>query len=229
MNKGAIQVASTARLFANVRFGPCSVVEDFVVIGRPPKGVAEGDLETVLGEGALVRSHTVIYAGNVIGKRFATGHGALIRECNEIGDDVSIGSHSIVEHHVRIGSRVRVHSGAFIPEFSLLEDEAWIGPHVVFTNVLHPLCPEVPKCIKGPTICRGAKIGARAVVLPAVKVGEMAIVAAGAVVTKDVPPRMVVAGNPARIIRSIDELTCPWDYIAHPYPPLEQHRTLEEH
>lgn len=210
--------ATAYRLFNNVILGADCVIEDYVIIGRPPKGVKDGELETRIGSGAIIRSHTVIYAGNVIGERFATGHGVLIRELNSIGDDVSIGSHSIIEHHVTIGNRVRVHSGAFIPEFSILEDEAWIGPHVVFTNVLHPLCPEVPKCIKGPTIRRGAKIGAGATVLPSVTVGEMALIAAGAVVTKDVPPRCVVVGNPAHVVRTIDEIKCPWDYIAHPYP-----------
>lgn len=213
--------APQVRLYQNVSVGPRSILEDFVVIGRPPKGVADGELETRLGQEALVRSHTVIYAGNIIGDRFATGHGVLLRELNRIGNDVSIGSHSIVEHHVVIGNRVRIHSGAFIPEYSVLEDDAWIGPHVVFTNVLHPLCPEVAKCIKGPTIRSGAKVGAGATILPAVTVGEMALVAAGAVVTADVPARAVVVGNPARVVRTIDELSCPWDYIAAPYPRSE--------
>lgn len=208
------------RVYRNVLLGADCFIEDFVIIGRPPKGFADGELETRIGAAAMIRSHTVIYSGNVIGDRFATGHGVLIREQNIIGSDVSIGSHSIIEHHVTIGDRVRVHSGAFIPEFSLLEDGAWIGPHVVFTNVLHPLCPEVPKCIKGPTIRSGAKIGAGAIVLPSVTVGEMALVAAGAVVTRDVPARAVVAGNPARIVKTIDELTCPWEYVATPYPRL---------
>jgi len=220
-------IASTARLFLNVTLGDGCEVEDFVLIGRPPKGAAEGELETRIGEKGLIRSHTVIYAGNRIGARFATGHGVLLRESNRIGDDVSIGSHTVIEHDVSIGHRVRIHSSAFIPEFSVIEDDGWIGPHVVFTNVLHPLCPEVSRCIKGPTIRAGAKIGAGAIVLPSVIVGEMALVAAGSVVNRDVPPRTVVAGNPARIIRTIDTLTCPWDYIAHPYPALP-HSTEEE-
>lgn len=206
------------RIYPNVALAKECRLGDFVVIGVPPEGKGDGELETHIGVGAIIRSHTVIYAGNRIGNHFMTGHGALIREENEIGNHVSIGSHSIVEHHTRIGSRVRIHSGAFIPEFCILEDEAWIGPNVVFTNVLHPMCPEVPKCIKGPTLMRGAKIGANATVLPSVVVGEMAIVAAGAVVTRDVPARMVAAGNPARVVKSIDELTCPWDYVIHPYP-----------
>lgn len=209
------------KVYPGVDLGADAVIGDFAVVGLPPSRRAPGELATVIGPGALIRSHTVIYAGNRIGARFATGHGALVREENTIGDDVSIGSHSVIEHHVTIGNGVRVHSGAFIPEFSVLEDGAWVGPNVVFTNVLHPLCPEVSKCIKGPTIGRGAKIGANSTLLPSVVVGEMAMVAAGAVVVRDVPPRTVVAGNPARVIKSIDELGCPWEYVAHPYPPPE--------
>lgn len=205
------------KIYPNVKLGVGCVIGDYVVIGVPPGGKGEGELETVIGAGAVIRSHTVIYAGNVIGDNFATGHGTLIREENRIGDNVSIGSHTVIEHHVQIGNRVRVHSSAFIPEFSTLEDESWIGPHVVFTNVLHPLCPEARQCIKGPTIKRGAKIGANCTVLPSVTVGEMAFVAAGSVATKDVPARSVAAGNPAKVIKMIDKFDCPWDYIEHPY------------
>lgn len=208
----------TYRIYRSVTLGSDCVVGDFCVIGVPPGKRTDGELETRIGAGAVLRSHTVIYAGNVIGDHFMTGHGALIREENVIGDHVSIGSHSILEHHTRLGNHVRIHSGAFVPEFSVVEDEAWIGPNVVVTNVLHPLCPAVAECIKGATIRRGAKIGANATLLPGVVIGEMALVAAGAVVTKDVAARAVVAGNPARVINTIDDLTCPWEYVAHPYP-----------
>lgn len=211
-------MTETFRIYKNVILGPDTSIGDYVILGVPPGGKTEGELETRIGANAVIRSHTVIYAGNVIGSGFATGHGALVRESNAIGNRVSIGSHSIVEHHVTIEDGVRIHSGAFIPEFSVLEEGCWIGPHVVFTNVLHPLCPEVSKCIKGPTIHRGAKIGANSTLLPSVVVGEMALVAAGSVVVHDVPARAVVAGNPAKVIKSIDELGCPWEYVAHPYP-----------
>jgi acetyltransferase-like isoleucine patch superfamily enzyme len=208
------------RLYPNVHLGEGCTIGDYVIIGVPPSGKQDGELETHIGPGAVVRSHSVIYAGNVIGARFQTGHSALIREQNVIGDNVSIGSHSIVEHHVRLGDGVRIHSQAFIPEFTVLEEGAWIGPNVVFTNVLHPLCPEVGRCIRGATVGRGAKIGANATILPAVTIGQMALVAAGAVVAHDVAARAVVAGNPARVVKTIDELTCPWEYVAHPYGDL---------
>lgn len=210
-------ISPTARIYPNVRFGENVEIGDFAIIGVPPRGKAEGELPTVIGDGAVIRSHSVIYAGNMIGNHFQTGHHVMIREENQIGDDVSIGTSSVVEHHVRIADRARIHTQAFVPEYSILEEGAWIGPNVVLTNALHPLCPRAKDCLKGPTIKRGAKIGANSTILPYVVVGEDALVGAGSVVVKDVPPRMVVAGNPARVIKGIDELTCPLELIDKPY------------
>jgi acetyltransferase-like isoleucine patch superfamily enzyme len=148
----------------------------------------------------------VIYAGNRIGARFQTGHSVLIRELNEIGDDVSVGSHSIVEHHVRIGNRVRIHSNVFIPEFSILEDDAWIGPNVVVTNALYPGSPSAKSDLRGAHVMRKARVGANATLLPGVTIGRDALIGAGAVVVRDVPDGKVVVGNPARIIKDLREL-----------------------
>jgi len=205
------------RLYPNVRLGKDVEIGDYVVIGVPPRGREAGELPVVIGDGAVIRSHTVIYAGNRIGHGLQTGHGVMIREENRIGDNVSLGTNSVVEHHVIIGNGVRLHSNVFVPEYSVLEDGCWLGPNVVVTNALHPLCPKVKDCIKGATIRRGAKIGANATLLPDIVIGEMALVGAGAVVTRDVPAGVVVAGNPARVVRQVAELTCPYDLIAHPY------------
>ena len=202
-------VAETSRLYPNVEIGEGSVVEDFVIIGKPPRGAAPGDLPTVIGPGAVIRSHTVIYAGNVIGAHFQTGHAALLRESNRIGDNVSVGSHSVIEHHVEIEDRVRIHSQAFVPEYTTLKRGSWVGPGARLTNAPHPLCPDVPKCLKGPVLEPGAKIGANATLLPGVVIGENALVGAGAVVTKNVAGGAVVAGNPARVVKHIRDLRCP--------------------
>ncbi len=197
---------ATALLHPNVTLGADAVIGAFVVIGEPPRGRVAGELPTIIGPGAIIRSHTVIYAGNVIGARFQTGHGVLIREENRIGDDVSIGSHSIVEHHVTLGNGVRIHSNAFIPEYSVLEEGAWVGPGVVFTNAAYPLSRNAKAQLKGPHLRPGAKIGAGAVLLPGVVIGRDALVGAGAVVVHDVPDGAVVVGNPARIIKTIAEI-----------------------
>jgi acetyltransferase-like isoleucine patch superfamily enzyme len=196
----------THRIHDNVLLGPGCVVEDFCILGAPPRDVREGELQTTIGEGATIRSHTVIYAGNVIGRRFQTGNKVNIRESNRIGDNVSIGTLSVIEHHVEIADNVRIHTQVFIPEYSVLEEGCWVGPNVVLTNAKYPLSPGVKDRLAGPVIRRGAKIGANATLLPGVIIGEHALVGAGAVVVRDVPAGMVVAGNPARAIRPLSEL-----------------------
>lgn len=200
------QMAKSARTFHNVTIGADSMVGDFCVIGQPPRGKRAGELGTRIGARAVIRSHTVIYAGNIIGDDFQTGHGALVREENEIGNNVSIGSHSIVEHHVKIGNGVRIHSNVFVPEYSILEDDCWLGPNVVITNARYPRSKNVKENLKGAMIKRGAKIGANATLLPGIVVGENALVGAGAVVVDDVPDGAVVVGNPARVIKTIEAI-----------------------
>lgn len=190
----------------NVTLGAGASIGEFCIVGEPPRGKKPGELETRLGARAVVRSHTVIYAGNVIGDDFQTGHGALVREDNQIGNNVSIGSHTIVEHHVKIGDNVRLHSNVFVPEFTVLEEGCWLGPNVVVTNARYPRSRNVKEQLRGATIKRGAKIGANATLLPGVTVGENALVGAGAVVVGDVPAGAVVAGNPAKVIKRLDEI-----------------------
>ena len=156
----------TCRIYPNVELGPGAEIGEFVIIGLPPRGKAAGQLATVIGSNAVIRSHTVIYAGNVIGDEFQTGHAAMVRELNKIGHNVSIGTHTVIEHHVNIEDDVRIHSQAFIPEYSVLEQACWIGPNVVFTNALYPRSAGAKHHLNGPRICRDAKIGANSTLLP---------------------------------------------------------------
>jgi acetyltransferase-like isoleucine patch superfamily enzyme len=200
------RVVKTYRIHENVTLGEGSFVEDFCIVGSPPRGIRDGELATIIGEGATIRSHTVIYAGNAIGRHFQTGNKVNIRESNHIGHDVSVGTLSVIEHHVEIADNVRIHTQVFIPEFSVLEEGCWIGPNVVLTNAKYPLSPGVKDRLAGPVIRKGAKIGANATLLPGVVIGENALVGAGAVVVHDVPAGTVVAGNPARVIGQVSHL-----------------------
>jgi acetyltransferase-like isoleucine patch superfamily enzyme len=201
MNSG-----DTAIIYPGVVWGGAYTLGPFVIVGQAPRGHQPGELATRIGAGAYINSHTVIYAGNIIGTNLMVGHGVLIREQNEIGDDVSIGSGGNVEHHVRIGNRVRLHSNVFVPELSVLEDDCWLGPNVVVTNARYPATPTTKEELVGVYIEKRAKIGANTTILPGVRIGTDALVGAGAVVTVDVPPGAVVAGNPARVIKYISQI-----------------------
>jgi len=202
-------VSKKAIIHPNVTLGAGCVVEDFVIIGAPPSGYADGELNTTIGKNAVIRSHTVIYAGNIVGDNFQTGNKANVRELNQIGNNVSIGTLSVVEHHVTIGNGVRIHTQVFIPEYTIIEENCWIGPNAVFTNAKYPNSPMAKKELSGCYLEKESVVGANCTLLPGVRIGTRAIIGAGAVVTKDVLPGMVMTGNPAKHTNTIDNL--PYD------------------
>jgi UDP-3-O-[3-hydroxymyristoyl] glucosamine N-acyltransferase len=161
-------MSHTSRIYPNVSIGSGCNLGDFTIIGEPPRGKAAGELPTVIGVGAIIRSHTVVYAGNRIGDRFETGHGVLVREENQIGHDVSIGSHTVVEHHVVIGIR-HIHSGAFIPGIFRLRNGVLDGRVSLRTPLPHSR--KIKAMLRGPVIKSRARIGAGAVLLPGVTIG----------------------------------------------------------
>ncbi len=205
-----------ARTFQNVTLGDGAVVDDTAAIGVPPGGAADGELPTLIGPGAVIRSHAVIYAGTTIGARFNAGHGALVREQNVLGDDVSVGTNAAVEFGNRVGDRVRIHTGCFLAN-CVVEDDVFIGPNVVFTDDPHPMCPRYSECVGGATVRRHVSIGANATILPGVEIGEGSLVGAGAVVVANVEAGVVVAGNPARVVKRVEELVCWPGFFERPY------------
>jgi len=194
------------KIYENVTIGKNTLIEDFVIVGKPPRNKNPGELHTIIGNDGIIRNFTIIYAGNKIGDNFQTGDFVTIRELNNIGNNVSIGTKSDIQHHIIIEDNVRIHSLAFVPEYSILKSGCWIGPKVCFTNVLFPNTPKAKKHLKGPIIEENAKIGANATILPKIIVGKNSLVGAGSVVTKSVPKNKVVCGNPAKVIKDISEL-----------------------
>ncbi|MCD6237172.1 MAG: N-acetyltransferase [Thermoplasmata archaeon] len=203
------EMAETARILKNVKLGENVTIGDYVIIGVPPRGKKEGELETVIGDNAVIRSHTVIYAGNIIGNNFQTGHHVNVREENSIGDNVSIGTKTVVEFKTKIEDNVRIHSQAFIPEYCALKEGCWIGPNVVLTNARYPKSKRSKEFLEGVVVGRNAKIGANSTILPGVKIGDNALVGAGSVVTEDVSAGKVVVGNPAKVIGDVKSLKYP--------------------
>ena len=123
----------------------------------------------------------------------------------EIGQDCNICAHSLIEGDVIVGDRVTVKSGVFLWDGTRVADDVFIGPNATFTNDPLPRSKAYPEVFEGIILEKGSSIGANATILPGVRVGEYAMVGAGAVVTKDVPPYAVVVGNPARVIRMMDK------------------------
>jgi acetyltransferase-like isoleucine patch superfamily enzyme len=122
-----------------------------------------------------------------------------------IGADCNICAQTLIEGDVVIGDRVTVKSGVQIWDGSVIGDDVFIGPNATFSNDLYPRSKHYPEKFQGVTILNGASIGANATLLPGVTIGEKAMVGAGSVVTKDVPSRAVVVGNPAKIVRYLDD------------------------
>ncbi|AEG18533.1 acyltransferase [Methanobacterium paludis] len=151
----------------------------------------------LIGKNSLIRSNSIIYNDVEIGDNFQTGHGVTIREKTKIGDNVLVGTNSIIEGHCSIGDNVSIQSNVYIPTNTIIEDYVFIGPCACFTNDKYPI--RVDFDLKGPVIKRGASIGANSTFLSNVKIGEGAMVAAGAIVTHEVPPFFLAIGAPAKI------------------------------
>jgi acetyltransferase-like isoleucine patch superfamily enzyme len=159
-----------------------------------------------IGDGAIVSTGAVVFAGTRIGARAIVGDQACVRERCELGDDVVIGRGSLVENDTTVGALTKIQAHAYITAYSTLEDNVFVAPCVSTTNDnFMGRTERRHELIKGPTIRRGARIGGAAVLCPGVEIGEEAFVGAGAVVVRDVAPRTVVVGNPARPIRDVAE------------------------
>ena len=186
---------------AKIRLGKHVKIDEDVILGYPPGRSGRGG-EVKLGDNSRIRSGSVIYQAVQIGHHFETGHGVVIREENQIGDSVSIWTHTLIDYGCRIGNQVKIHSNCYIAQYTVIEDDVFIAPGVVFANDKYP----VSKNLEGPHVKRGARIGVNVTLLPGVVIGEGALVGAGSVVTKNVPDRGVVVGNPARLIKNVDEI-----------------------
>jgi acetyltransferase-like isoleucine patch superfamily enzyme len=205
--------ASSFDFGENISLGEGCEVDPGVVLGcRTGRPIA--DLALRIGPGAQIRSGTVIYAGSSIGSGLETGHNVVIREENAIGDHLNIWNSSTIDYGCTIGHGVKIHCNVYVAQFTTLEDEVFLAPGVQIANDPHPLCG---LCMRGPTIKRGARIGVNVTILPHVTVGAGALIGAGSVVTHDIPARTLAYGNPARPVRAVEDLPCPFDLVDRPY------------
>jgi len=217
-------VPDGVQVYPNVVIGEGCDLQAPCIIGKPPRGVTEGELPLVIGAGAVIRPFTTIYAGSTFGAGLQTGQCVSIREDNVFGDDVSIGTAVRMELGNRIGNRVRIHSGSTM-EYVTIGDDVFIGPNTVFAGDPHPMnCPRYSECFGGAVIGRLARVGAMCMIMPGVKIGEDSLVGAASLVVHDVPAGMVVAGHPAVVVKAVKELTCPPGWFERPYvwPPYSE-------
>jgi acetyltransferase-like isoleucine patch superfamily enzyme len=187
----------------------CSI-EDHAVLGKRPRlarhSSAAGEVGPLeLGPGASVGCGAVLFAGARVAAGTTIGDQSFVRERSSIGEGSVIGRGSVVDNDVRVGERVRVQTGVYLTAFSIVEDDVFLGPGVLTTNddTMSRHAPEMR--LRGAALRRACRVGGGAVLTPGVEIGEEAFVAAGALVTRDVPPRAVVMGVPARVVREVGE------------------------
>jgi acetyltransferase-like isoleucine patch superfamily enzyme len=206
-------------LSRQIDLGAGSQIDPTAILGYPTGRKITSQVLRI-GEGAVVRSNSVIYAGSRIGSSLQTGHNVVIREENEIGDHFQIWNNSVVDYGCKIGNNVKLHCNIYVAQFTEIADDVFMAPGVTIANDPHPGCPDSGRCMRGPRIERGVQIGVNVTILPFVTIGERALIGSGTVVTKDVPPETVFFGNPGRPGRSIYDLTCLVDNLRdRPYDP----------
>ena len=203
-------IADTAIVYPGTIVPDDCTILDYAVVGKQPtlsprSTAGRGELPPLeLGSGTVVSTGAIVFAGTRIGARVIVGDQACVRERCELGDDVVVGRGSLVENDTTIGARTTIQAMAYVTAYSTLEDDVFIAPCVQTSNDnFMGRTERRHELRKGPTIRRGARVGAGAVLCPAVEIGEEAFVGAGAVVVRDVPSRVVVVGNPARMLRDV--------------------------
>ena len=196
-------IDSNTIIRSNVKIGDDSFVGSNCIIGEYWMDYIESREQSVhsliIGDNAIIRSGSIIYAGSTIGNNFQTGHQVTIREKSQIGNNVSIGTLSDIQGNCTVGSYVRMHSNVHIGQLSVVDDFVWIFPYVVLTN--DPTPPS--ENFLGVHIHSFAIVATGSILMPGIEIGQDSLVGAGAIVTKNVEPYSVAVGNPAKAISDV--------------------------
>ena len=216
MAENKTYIHSSVKIYGSSSVGENSTIMENVTLGYPQhsilmeiindgKDIGECDFPgSHKGKDSFIRPGTTIFSNVRTGSGFRTGHNAMIRENTTIGNNVLVGTNVIIDGNVTIGNNVSIQGNVYIPTHVLIEDNVFIGPCAVLANDKYPIRGEYRP--EGPTIRKGASIGANATLVPGVEIGEGAMVAAGALVTKDVPAWKLAIGCPAKIVELPEKL-----------------------
>lgn len=203
-----VEIGNNVIIYDGTIFGDNIRIMDNVVIGKHPmppfKEHEAFKIKNVpplkFGSHIVIATGSIFYAGSEMGNYLYTADMVIVRECCKIGDNVTIGKHAIVEHHVRLGNHTKLQSKALVGEGMQVGEHVFIGPY--FNGTCDKFMDRLEEYVfQPPTIKDYARIGAHVVLLAGITVGEESVVAAGAVVTKDVPDYTIVAGVPAKFMK----------------------------
>lgn len=209
-----VEIGYNVIIRENVQIGDNCKILDGAILGKMPAkasmsattGTARELPPLKIGKAVTIGAGCVIYRGAEIGDYAFFGDIATVREDVTIGEETIIGRGATVENKVSIGEKTKIESNAYITAFSTIGDYCFVAPCVAFSNDNYVgRTEERKKHFGGPILKKGARIGVGSVLLPGVEIGEDALVAAGSVVTKNVPPRTVVLGAPARIWKEVSK------------------------
>lgn len=207
------QLGSYVVIHADTVLGAACRVDDHAVLGKTPMRAAASAVTTIkelpplrFGDACLIGAHVIVYRGAQIGEKVMLADQATVREDVTIGELTIIGRGVTIENKVTVGRRCKVETEAYVTALSSIAEGCFIAPEVTFTNDnFLGRTKDRFKYHKGVTMERGARIGANTTVLPGKTIGADALVAAGSVVTRDVPPKMIVMGSPAKPLRPVPE------------------------
>ena len=206
-------------ILRNCVLGDNTIVEDNSIIGygtltghyydrssSSDSNPTKQKFRIIIGKNVLIRTGVTIYFDSQIADNCWINHNAIIRENVKIAEDSSIGSNTICENNVSIGKRCVIQNNTMICSQTILESFVFVGPGVSFTNnapIGH--LRDVEPIIRGPKLKLGCAIGGGVTICPGIEIGEESIIAAGSVVTKNIPPRIIASGNPAEKQKNVGQ------------------------